>query len=206
MGVSGYTRLLKERKENYDYLKSKLEAFAKGHGERLLETKHNPISLGMTLTSLAAGTQTSPKDISFLGSILFTKCISGTRVIVSSGETTQVAGVPFRSYGAHIDHYPVPYLTAAAAIGMTQHDVDVFIDRLGKAFKQFFSHRKRAQMPTTPGQPQLDLSAADEEADTTAAASATATTTTSALPATQEATTEAASTIQAEPTDSEDED
>lgn len=35
-------------------------------------------------------------------------------------------------WGAHTSKYPVPYLTAAAAIGMQKSDVDQFISRLDK--------------------------------------------------------------------------
>ncbi len=72
MGSPGYQRLLKERKENFKYinapfpaylkashyknifpcrlLKEKLQEVAEKHGEKVLETKNNPISIG-TLTT-----------------------------------------------------------------------------------------------------------------------------------------------------------
>lgn len=46
MGVKGYKDLLKERKSNYKALQEKLSECAKKHGERLLSTPHNGISMG----------------------------------------------------------------------------------------------------------------------------------------------------------------
>ena len=49
LGVSGYKQLLKERKELFTYLAEQLKRCAEKHGERLLHTPHNPISMGMYL-------------------------------------------------------------------------------------------------------------------------------------------------------------
>ena len=49
MGSVKYKELLKERKENYQYLSSKLSAVAEKHGERILKTPHNAISMGMDI-------------------------------------------------------------------------------------------------------------------------------------------------------------
>lgn len=46
MGVKGYKDLLKERKSNYKALQEKLSKCAQKHGERLLSTPHNGISMG----------------------------------------------------------------------------------------------------------------------------------------------------------------
>ena len=46
LGVNGYKNLIAQRKEMYTYLKEELTKVALKHGERLLETKNNPISLG----------------------------------------------------------------------------------------------------------------------------------------------------------------
>ena len=52
MGESNLKRLLKERKENFVYLKEKLKKVAEKHGERVLEIPNNNISLACTLTNL----------------------------------------------------------------------------------------------------------------------------------------------------------
>ena len=46
LGVNGYKDLLKRRKELFTYLKEELTTCANKHGEKVLETPHNPISMG----------------------------------------------------------------------------------------------------------------------------------------------------------------
>ena len=47
-----------------------------------------------------------------------------------------MSGQKFLNFGAHCDSYPCNYLTAAAAIGMTKNDVDLFITRLDQVLKK----------------------------------------------------------------------
>lgn len=46
LGVNGYKNLITQRKEMYKYLKEELLKIAAKHGEKLLETKSNPVSVG----------------------------------------------------------------------------------------------------------------------------------------------------------------
>ena len=46
MGTSGYKELMDERRENYKLLKDEMCKVAEKYGERVLETKNNPISIG----------------------------------------------------------------------------------------------------------------------------------------------------------------
>jgi hypothetical protein len=46
MGTSGYKNLMEERKENYKILKDEMTRVAEKYGEKVLETKNNPISIG----------------------------------------------------------------------------------------------------------------------------------------------------------------
>ena len=71
------------------------------------------------------------KSLTELGSKLFVRCVSGTRVI-SSTECKTISGHEFQGWGAHYDQYPSPYLTAAATIGMTTCDIDQFLQRFTK--------------------------------------------------------------------------
>ncbi len=74
-------------------------------GERLLETPDNFISLGMTLSTLAppdADAKAQAERVSFFGSMLFSRCVSGTRT-VPLGKSLEVGGVTFSGYGAHHD-------------------------------------------------------------------------------------------------------
>lgn len=130
-------------------------------GERVLFTPGNPISLGLTLNTLTT-TDTSSSNtaeasqgtyidkgskedvkrqqgegvgVTFLGSMLFTRCTSGARV-VSRGKVQEVAGIQFQGYGAHCDAYPVDYITVAAALGTSEREVDEFLARLGTCMKE----------------------------------------------------------------------
>ena len=46
MGTTGYKELMDERKENYKILKAEMTKIAQKYGERVLETKNNPVSIG----------------------------------------------------------------------------------------------------------------------------------------------------------------
>ena len=59
-----------------------------------------------------------------------------SRVVAKTGKTTEVSGQKFLNFGSHSDSYPCNYLTAAAAIGMTKNDVDLFITRLDQVLKK----------------------------------------------------------------------
>lgn len=78
----------------------------------------------------------------FLGSMLFTRMASGSRVYVP-GKMQEVSGIKFGSYGASSDLYKVPYVTVAAAIGGSTEEVDEFLRRLYTCMLEF---RKRNQM------------------------------------------------------------
>jgi len=115
-----------------------MQEIASNFGERILLTPHNPISIGMTLTK-------HPEDATALGSMLFARNVSGVRVI-SGNDRKNVAGIWFDGFGSHSDKYPSsPYLTAAAAIGMTKLEVDTFAERLGKVLSSFKSKEKEKE-------------------------------------------------------------
>src|SRR5690348_4801168 len=80
-------------------------------------------------------TMTKHKDPTAVGSMLFARNVSGVRVVTGNEKKT-VAGISFEGFGAHSDKYPYsPYLTAAAAVGMTMNEVDRFVERLDKVLK-----------------------------------------------------------------------
>ena len=57
-------------------------------------------------------------------------------MIPSDGKKSEICGQAFSSFGAHCNEYGTPYLTAAAAIGMTSRDIDLFISRLDKVMSK----------------------------------------------------------------------
>lgn len=83
------------------------------------------------------GTHTAPAAAAsaFLGSMLFTRCVSGTRV-VPRGQAKSVGGVNFVGYGASVSDYPHDYLTAACAVGLSPGELDEFLLRLDKALRK----------------------------------------------------------------------
>jgi len=46
LGRAGYRNLLADRKSSFQYLQQQLSLCAERHGQRLLKTKNNPISVG----------------------------------------------------------------------------------------------------------------------------------------------------------------
>ncbi|KAJ7336496.1 hypothetical protein OS493_011699 [Desmophyllum pertusum] len=138
LGSAGYQQLLQQRKEVYSYLSEGLSKVAEAHGERLLGTKGNPISLAISLERVTQGLELNTAGVTQLGSMLFTRCVSGARV-VPPGSTKEINGHLFTGWGAHAQNYRCAYLTAAAAIGMTKADVDTFLKRLDKCLSKFTS-------------------------------------------------------------------
>ena len=145
MGEAGWRQLLDDRDVVYAYMKRKLAEVAREEGERLLETPANPISIGFSLESLARGLgeDVDGTKISFFGSVLFSRCVSGT-LVVAPGVRQTIGGVTFDGWGASCSAYPAgPYFTAAAAIGTTTEDVDRFCAKLKSAFKDFRKKHSR---------------------------------------------------------------
>lgn len=61
--------------------------------------------------------------------------VSGTRVLCGGKQQT-IASISFQDYGCHAAGYPHPYMNAAAAIGGSKQEVDVFLGRLVKAYRE----------------------------------------------------------------------
>jgi len=135
MGEAGYLSLLKEREEMLPYFKTHIQTVAAAHGERLLETQGNGISLALSLDTFISASK-GREGLSQLGGMLFARACSGTRV-VTCVKKENVGGISFVGYGAHMDKYPVTYLSFACAIGITKSEVDKFVTRLDKTLKEF---------------------------------------------------------------------
>eukprot|EP00002_Diphylleia_rotans_P036295 TRINITY_DN7982_c0_g1_i2.p1 TRINITY_DN7982_c0_g1~~TRINITY_DN7982_c0_g1_i2.p1 ORF type:complete len:239 (+),score=31.80 TRINITY_DN7982_c0_g1_i2:250-966(+) len=160
MGASGFRRLLKEREEYFQYTKERLLEVAQKHGERVLNTPNNPISMAMSVGNLCDG---SDRDSTYLGSMLFQRNCSGCR-IVSTRATNKVAGIQFEGYGAHTNSYPVPYLTVACAIGASKTEIDTFMGRLDKVLSEYVRKRHQSQARTTviPSNPEASPNSVQE--------------------------------------------
>ena len=147
MGMNGYRRLLAERQEMLKTFPSKLGAVAEKYGERLLVCHTNTISFGITLDTMGrtrreeedendeAYLQDVGKDISQFGSMLFSRCVSGTRV-VPRAQTQKIGSHEFLGFGSSAEGYPHAYMTAACSIGLTKEEMDEFFLRLDKIFQE----------------------------------------------------------------------
>lgn len=154
MGLKGYTRLLSERTEMLQTFPTKLEEVAKKYGERLLECPGNTISFGVTLDGLARQrkeeesddeyTRAIATDISSFGAMLFSRCVSGTRVVPRAQAKT-IGDYNFEGFGSSARNYPNAYMTAACAIGVNVAEATEFLVRLDKAFTEFYSKRSKSQ-------------------------------------------------------------
>jgi O-phospho-L-seryl-tRNASec:L-selenocysteinyl-tRNA synthase len=82
-------------------------------------------------------TESQAEKLSFLGSMLYQRCVSGCRVVTCTGETKKVSGMYFTDWGAHSNAYPHSYFTVACSIGIQERDVTVFLERLDKVLAKF---------------------------------------------------------------------
>lgn len=155
MGMNGYKRLLAERQEMLKTFPSRLNEVAEKYGERILECPTNTISFGITLDKLArprredereddaAYLKEVGKDISQFGSMLFSRCVSGTRVVPRAQSKT-MGDHEFLGFGSSVDGYAHAYMTAACAIGLTKEEMDEFFIRLEKTFQEKAKLAKKA--------------------------------------------------------------
>jgi O-phospho-L-seryl-tRNASec:L-selenocysteinyl-tRNA synthase len=99
--------------------------------------------------SAAPAAAPRPLDVTFFGSMLWARGVSGTRV-VAPGKAAKVAGLTFPDYGGHAaGGYPHTFVTAAAALGTRAADADEFCLRFVKAYREFERQaaRRRRQRP-----------------------------------------------------------
>eukprot|EP00440_Ansanella_granifera_P041421 gb/GFBE01044918.1/.p1 GENE.gb/GFBE01044918.1/~~gb/GFBE01044918.1/.p1 ORF type:complete len:520 (+),score=95.86 gb/GFBE01044918.1/:1-1560(+) len=171
LGAPGWTRLLQERKENAKWFEERLSTVAQKQGLRVLKVPANKISFCVDISQLGRSQQEGEADdmdhLTFLGSALFTRRVSGPRVVLCTPQSPPagtivdgegevpaevskdaavkvkgkyrkvIDGIPFECYGAHIDAYPCCYLTAACAIGAQRPEMESFLDRLEGALQDY---------------------------------------------------------------------
>lgn len=139
LGKHKLQHYLQTREECYDYLKTRLAELAQKYTQRVLHTPRNPISIAVTLDhpfTEDPSFDLSDEDITRFGAMLYTRGVSGARCVGYQNKKS-VGPYEFANYGGHCDGYPHAYFTAASAIGIEKQDVDVFISRLDKNWKQY---------------------------------------------------------------------
>ena len=134
-GVNGYKKLLAERIVNYKYLLENLVKLTKAYNERVFVTPHNQISIGITLSTFQKFNKCD--NVTNLGSMLYTRLVSGTRVIPAEGNAKTIGNYTFNSFGAHCDDNLCGYLTCAAALGISKNEIDIFLTRLDSILTKF---------------------------------------------------------------------
>lgn len=86
LGASGWRRLLQDRKDNATWFQERFAAAAEKQGLKLLSCPANKISFACNLSPLAqsleAKGQGETDHLTFLGSALFTRRVSGPRVVL----------------------------------------------------------------------------------------------------------------------------
>ncbi|CAK9104435.1 O-phosphoseryl-tRNA(Sec) selenium transferase (Liver-pancreas antigen) (LP) (SLA-p35) (SLA/LP autoantigen) (Selenocysteine synthase) (Sec synthase) (Selenocysteinyl-tRNA(Sec) synthase) (Sep-tRNA:Sec-tRNA synthase) (SepSecS) (Soluble liver antigen) (SLA) (UGA suppressor tRNA-associated protein) (tRNA(Ser/Sec)-associated antigenic protein) [Durusdinium trenchii] len=160
LGAPGWTGLLQERKENAKWFEERLGTVSSKLGLRVLKVPANRISFCIDLSPLGRSTDGAEDmdHLTFLGSALFTRRVSGPRVVLCTpkpgaatldvetpADTIKVKGkyqkvidgTPFECYGAHTNFYPCCYLTAACAIGASRKEMDAFLERLEAAVQDY---------------------------------------------------------------------
>uniref|UniRef100_A0A914QDJ1 O-phosphoseryl-tRNA(Sec) selenium transferase n=1 Tax=Panagrolaimus davidi TaxID=227884 RepID=A0A914QDJ1_9BILA len=119
LGKNGLLKMMEERNQVYAFLVEKMREFAAEIGEEIIEPEGNEISL----------------ECKKLGGILFTRYkVTGTRVIISNGNITNINGIEFKNFGSHTNVSIVPYITVAAGVGMTKNEVENILQRLRECF------------------------------------------------------------------------
>ena len=107
---------------------------------------------GLTLDGLARAkekseldehyTKSVAREISSFGAMLFSRCVSGTRV-VPRAQLKNMGGKDFFGFGSSTNEYPHAYMTAACAIGVSIHEVEEFYVRLDKTLTEFRAKKKK---------------------------------------------------------------
>lgn len=159
MGEKTYKALLEKRSALFESMRSNLQRIAMKYGEVIISSPRNTISLSVSLKSLDAHAsdegekgkdevdavqQSKQKNIaqkspSYLGAMLFQRSVSGCRVVAKSSKITKVESTGFSGWGSHATAYPFSYFTAACAIGQTDEDVNLFLERLDKVMAKTHS-------------------------------------------------------------------
>ena len=136
LGEAGWREALARRDVAKARLEDKLRQTCSALGESPIVVPGNDISFGMTLDTFVS----KAKGPSFLGAMLFKRGASGARVLLNAQDKeTTVGGVTFRNFGQSYDGYPHAYLTVAAALGVTEAEIDEFFARMVACASEFQS-------------------------------------------------------------------
>lgn len=106
--------------------------------------------------SASVSTTVDTRSSTAFGAALFRKCVSGTRV-VHPATVARFGALELRGFGSGFSQFPHAYMTAAAALGVTREEIDVFIHRLDHVFRKFYK--------TTSAGSSIDLPISNQNAE-----------------------------------------
>ncbi|MFW9999430.1 MAG: O-phosphoseryl-tRNA(Sec) selenium transferase [Candidatus Hermodarchaeota archaeon] len=119
IGLEGYQKLLKEQQQNRKTLERQLKKIAGDINERILDI-YNPVAVALSLQNL------NQKQLYALGGALYNLRVTGPRVYNPKEN----------AFGTCCSSYPTPYIVMNAAIGASEKDIILAIERFEKAYKQ----------------------------------------------------------------------
>lgn len=130
------------------------------HDEQVNDTSADLTAACLTTATIVDETQEEylksiERDLTELGSMLFRRCVSGTRV-VPRNVTSTIGHQVFVGFGSSCDDYPHAYLTVACAIGLDQSESDEFFQRLDKTLRDFIQRRTKKETTSPPQQHEND--------------------------------------------------
>ena len=130
MGRTGLLDLIHTRKRLFNLFYEKLDQWTRENDECILSSKHfSPISIAISLKHV-------PNErLTELGSMLFTRRISGARV-VKLGVKQSIEMHAFDNYGSHSSHSQNSYLTIAASIGIEETDLVIFMKKFDSIYQK----------------------------------------------------------------------
>ena len=136
LGEIGFQNLLRERERLIPLFRAGLKIIADKYELQVLSSTGNTISTSVFLDALHIPNDETRK-MTFLGSMLFLRNVSGCRVVVCNDEVTSISGFRFKNWGSHTDNFSHDYFTAACAVGQTEAEVLIFLERLNKVMGKF---------------------------------------------------------------------
>ncbi|GMS79747.1 hypothetical protein PENTCL1PPCAC_1922, partial [Pristionchus entomophagus] len=130
-GTRGLQMEYDRQRRLFERMRRKLRTFAEEIGETVYEVEENLISLAMTLCTIPAHKQT------LFGAVLFSRGITGARVVPSSSKKTTVEGHEFINFGSHTPDQHAGYLTIACGVGMREDELEELFARLVSTYGRF---------------------------------------------------------------------
>eukprot|EP00968_Pinguiococcus_pyrenoidosus_P000262 scaffold13_cov241-Pinguiococcus_pyrenoidosus.AAC.35 len=148
MGQAGWTEVLATRRALAQRVKRELGEIADRHGFRLLDVEENTISFALGYLGQQHNGETPEEEwtpnLTKLGSMLFTRGVSGARVCTGQ-EPKTIGSHTFEGWGTHENETRIPYITVACAIGMKEADVPLLMERFEKSLRDWKKDERRRQ-------------------------------------------------------------